>query len=504
MDDANYEKNGQKVIDELMKDLQGKYNTIRIYNVNPDLSYGLFMARMSELGVYVLVGASPANNPYFGQYRYSTVRKDLGPAGTIKRASDGSRVLDQTESCYPALLLEYGKKIAKMFAQYDNTLGLIVANEIMQETLTAAACVKQYVSDLKNWMRVNGRKMRLLPVAFAIADSAYKGGSPDSDVYGVLKLQGLLCGDTMKNGLMYQSIDLFLINSYRWCPNSDFRSAYARLVAWTAGIPIVVALGEFGCKNSGNDTRDFAMVPYLMGTAKGSSSDNVVAAIFSGGTAYSYGEAQQSANSNFPLFTGGDIEMDGRPSFVETPDFANLVRVYAENPEPREVGGWTQGAKDRCTWVPTLETKPKQEWILRDCAKVRVVDDSTSWLTSSRNGAVCSASGSPCDVSVSARVGTSEIDLCGYVDVVSGGGTCETDEDCGLKGMCRAGACVCVTCYTGPQCNARDVVKCAELSSLDGAPVVILGITGLFLATMMIILMSLYFQSRKMFKAKRS
>ncbi len=171
----------------------------------------------------------------------------------------------------------------------------------MQTTLTAAACVKQYISDLKNWMRVNGAKMRLIPLSYAIADSAYVTGTPDSDIFGAIKLQGLLCGDVFRDGQSYQSVDIFLINSYRWCPGSNFATSYARIVSWTSGAPVVVAMGEYGCKNSKSETRKFDMIPYLFGTDSGNQNMHE---IFSGGTVYSYGEASQGSDSAFPLFTG--------------------------------------------------------------------------------------------------------------------------------------------------------------------------------------------------------
>ena len=247
------------------------------------------------------MAASPANDPYFGEYRYATMRKDIGPTGKISTNGDGKKSLDQTESCYPAKLLEYGKKIAKNFAAFDNTLAIVVANEIMQKDLTAAACVKQYISDLKNWMRVNGSKMRLIPLAFAIADSAFDGGDPNSDAYGALKLQGLLCGDVQRNGNMFQSVDIFLVNAYRWCEGSTFDEAYARIVTWTSGAPVVIAMGEYGCKNTRSDTRSYDMVPYLFGS---NSNNQDMHEIFSGGTAYSYGQAQQGDTAGFPLFLG--------------------------------------------------------------------------------------------------------------------------------------------------------------------------------------------------------
>jgi len=74
--------------------------------VNPDYSYKNFMTDMAALGVYVLVPASPDNDEYFGKYRYSTITKSLScdGGGSGSTSASGS-------TCYPALLLEYGKNV---------------------------------------------------------------------------------------------------------------------------------------------------------------------------------------------------------------------------------------------------------------------------------------------------------------------------------------------------------------------------------------------------------
>lgn len=178
---------------------------------------------------------------------------------------------------------------------------MIVANEIMQIDLTAAACVKQYVADLKSWMKVNGKKMRLLPLTYAAADSSYAGKIDNADDYHVLKVQGLLCGDKMKDGSMQKSIDIYLINEYRWCPKSTFAQAYQRLINFAQGIPIAVAFGEYGCKEDSAVPRDWGMIPYYYGKP---ADTNQFSEVYSGGVAYSYGEAKLATDAKFPMFTG--------------------------------------------------------------------------------------------------------------------------------------------------------------------------------------------------------
>lgn len=171
----------------------------------------------------------------------------------------------------------------------------------MQIDLTAAACVKQYVADLKSWMRVNGKKMRVLPLTYAAADSSYADKINNADDYHVLKVQGLLCGDKMKDGSMQKSIDIYLINEYRWCPKSTFAEAYQRLINFAQGIPIAVAFGEYGCKEDSAVPRDWGMIPYYYGKP---ADTNQFSEVYSGGVAYSYGEAKLAPDAKFPMFTG--------------------------------------------------------------------------------------------------------------------------------------------------------------------------------------------------------
>lgn len=93
--DDDYYDDFETALTDSLSELSGYYNTLRVYNVNPDNSYDKFMSLCDELGVYVIVSGVPANEEYFGDYRYSTMRKDLGPSGDT--------------NCYPAKLLYFGK-----------------------------------------------------------------------------------------------------------------------------------------------------------------------------------------------------------------------------------------------------------------------------------------------------------------------------------------------------------------------------------------------------------
>ncbi|KAI9907291.1 hypothetical protein PsorP6_004172 [Peronosclerospora sorghi] len=493
--DEYYDKYSKATIAENLAGLQ--YNTLRLYNINPDSSYKNFMDDMAKLGVYVMVSASPDNDAYYGKYRYSTITKKLSCSGKVT-TTDGAKTVDQTETCYPALLLEYGKKIIENFAQYDNTLGVVVANEIMQEDLTAASCVKAYVADLKNWMKVNGKKLRILPLAYAAADSS-NDKITNADDYHVLKVQGLLCGDKMSNGMMTQSIDIYLINEYRWCPGSTFAEAYQRYINMAQGIPIVVAFGEYGCKTSSSTPRDWGMVPYLYDDP---SKTYKFSMVWSGGLAYSYGEAKLGTDSLFPMFTGGSTDFLSEPSSKPTTDYKNLKAQFAKYSGYKDDAKWTD--KTKCTWQPTLETKTQASnkmatehgWIARSCsADYLKIKSSDSWTCSSREGVVCTDTGSTCDVAIKGRIGTTQEDICGSYEVTSGGGTCESTTDCGGNGQCKESngsmSCSCLSCYTGSDCSVKDISLCATLSSSESAPRMIFIGVGAFLGVMLVVFITL-------------
>ncbi|KAF0720109.1 Aste57867_551 [Aphanomyces stellatus] len=501
--DANYPKS-KSIIESNLKDMIGSFNTFRLYNADPTRTYDQFMTHMDSLGVYVMISASPANLAYYGKYQFSTITKIWGPDGV----QVGTQIQkDQTKTCYPALLLEYGKLLIKDFAKYDNTLGIVVANEIMQHDLTAAACVKQYTSDLKNWMFVNANSIRLLPLAYAAADGAVtnaQGARVNEDDYHNMRIMGLLCGDTMVNGRTQSSIDIYMINEYRWCNDGTFATSYERLVALANGVPIVLVLGEFGC--SVQSPRVWTMVPYLVSDGTSSSGFSNV---FSGGFAYTFGQASIDQGSKYPLFVGGSDEILGNPGLTPTTDYVNLLGQYKAAAMANEPGAFTK--ESICTWAPPAPSPTGANPILaRTNSWMPVCTDpnlrllpTDSWTTNTRQGAVCNNQGTPCEVTIDGANPTSEKSICGKpIDVPSGGGACKTSVDCGSHGQCVPGdtgqlKCVCIGCWAGVSCSLFSQDKCNTLTNNPNAPKIIFTMVGLFLGIMAGVFAGLYVAAEK-------
>lgn len=399
-----------------------------------------------------------------------------------------------------------------MFGAYDNFLSILVANEIMQTDLTAVACVKQYASDLKTWMTTYSSYMRLIPLSYAAADSSNTDLGLTANEYGPMKIQGLLCGDSMSDGRMESSIDIFFLNEYRWCPGNTFSESYVNIYNFAKGVPIVMGMGEYGCITSSSDPREWGMVPYLIGD---NSTSEGFTEIFSGGHAYSFGEAMLSSSSLYPLFTGGSTSITGSPGTNSSTDYTNLVEQFQEYYGTNdETADWTSDTI--CTWKPDVTTSIYSSndqvygygWILDDCTDIPHGDD-VNWTTTTRDGIVCDDDGDTCDVTISSAIGTTEEDLCGYtLTVDSGGGSCTDSTDCSSHGTCSGSdgnkTCSCYSCYTGSTCSTKDTSACATLSSSSDAPTKIAIGVGVFIAVAIVAMTGLGIAAHKNFAATSS
>jgi hypothetical protein len=183
----------------------------------------------------------------------------------------------------------------------------------------------------------------------------------------------------------------------------------------------------------------------------------------------------------FPMFTGGSVEISGKPSNNPTADYKNLKAAFAKYIPYSDPAEWSSG--DKCKWVPTMNTKissanervTENGWILPDCDNPAIkLDKDDTWITKTREGAICADDGSTCDVMISSKIGTTQEDLCGELVIESGGAVCYSSSDCGVNGQCidsgKGKVCECLPCYTGLDCNVKDISSCSQLSSSKEAP----------------------------------
>jgi hypothetical protein len=203
----------------------------------------------------------------------------------------------------------------------------------------------------------------------------------------------------MENGRTKDSIDIYMINTYRWCATKDSsnyqqaKDAYQRVNDKLKGAPIPIAFGEFGC-HTGIKVRDWSMVPYLFDEMKD---------VFSGGFAYSYGEVKQDKSTGFAIFHGGsNSDITGQPSNQATPDYQKLVDQYDDLKIPKDPASWE--SDKQCQYTPPNPDFKESDWF-GTC-------DSTFKKVQSREGAVCNDQGTTCDVFTPDVIATPEKDIC--------------------------------------------------------------------------------------------
>jgi len=308
-------------------------NALRIYNVDPSFEHNLFMEEMAKVGIYVIVSATATKGP-------GVLRSSL-----------------PSPACYTTGLIVSAKKIAKNFAHFPNTLGLVVGNEIANGVevegedgvvmgLLSIPCVKALTRDLRSWMVGCACTMRYLPLIYAATDFGRT-----SDIPGVGKIQirstisdYLTCGD--------DKIDVYGINIYTWCAldsSSSSKSTYQKVADTYSHYEVPVVLTEYGC-NQGDFKSDY-------GFDEGQRTWKQVEAIFSselsdtisGAFAYQY----SMTGNNYGLLLLPNYEAN-QPNHKILKNYDSLADEYKKAVGSPLVGDWT--SSNLCSWLPLNST----------------------------------------------------------------------------------------------------------------------------------------------------
>lgn len=253
-------------------------NTIRVYNVNPDLNHDECASIFNAAGMYMMLDV---NSPLVG---------------------DSLTSWNPWESYYAAYL-NRTFAVVEAFKNYPNTLAFFSGNEVIND-LDSGATVPPYMRavtrDVKNYVKKHST--RPIPVGFSAAD--VRDILVDTFNYFQCTLDG--DDDNMSRG------DLFGLNSYSWCGASTFQEAsYDELVTSLEDSAVPVFFSEFGCNTP--SPRLFTEV----GTIYGPQMDEV----FSGGIVYEY---TQEPN-NYGLV---DMKEDGSATLMS--DFLSLKEQYSK------------------------------------------------------------------------------------------------------------------------------------------------------------------------------
>ncbi|KAI9667695.1 MAG: hypothetical protein M1821_000512 [Bathelium mastoideum] len=197
----------------LMQDLG--LNTIRVYNVDPDLNHDMCASIFNEVGIYMIVDV---NSPLGGQ--------------SINR--------DDPSSSYNTDYLNRTFAVVEAFKGYPNTMAFFAGNEIINTVQTSQAnppYIRAVQRDLKNYIAKHSS--RTIPVGYSAAD--VREVLQDTWAY-------LQCAIDGKDNDVSRS-DFFGLNSYSWCGDqATFQSSgYDVLVDLFSNTTIPVFFSEYGC-----------------------------------------------------------------------------------------------------------------------------------------------------------------------------------------------------------------------------------------------------------------
>ena len=253
-------------------------NTIRVYNVNPDVNHDKCASIFNAAGMYMVLDV---NSPLVGD----------------------SLTSDKPWESYYAAYLNRTFAVVEAFKSYPNTLAFFSGNEVLNNEETGATVppyVRAVTRDLKNYIKKHSS--RAIPVGYSAADVR----SILFDTYNYFQ-----CSIKGDDGDMSKG-DIFALNSYSWCGESSFKTAsYDQLVSGFAGNSVPLFFSEFGCNTP--SPRGFSEVPTIYSSQMDS--------IFSGGVVYEY---TQEPN-NYGLV---NMTTDGSATLMA--DYLNLRSQYSK------------------------------------------------------------------------------------------------------------------------------------------------------------------------------
>ncbi|KAK4039143.1 Glucanosyltransferase-domain-containing protein [Parachaetomium inaequale] len=253
-------------------------NTIRVYNVNPDVNHDKCASIFNAAGMYMVLDV---NSPLVGD----------------------SLTSDKPWESYYAAYLNRTFAVVEAFKDYPNTLAFFSGNEVLNNEETGAAVppyVRAVTRDIKNYIKKH--VSRTIPVGYSAAD--VRSILFDTYNYFQCSIEGE--DDDISRG------DIFALNSYSWCAESSFEAAgYNQLVSGFKGNAVPIFFSEYGCNTP--SPRVFTEVGTIYG--------DKMTGVFSGGVVYEY---TQEPN-NYGL-----VQMNKDGSAKLMADFVSLQGQYGK------------------------------------------------------------------------------------------------------------------------------------------------------------------------------
>ncbi|CAH7675334.1 Glucanosyltransferase-domain-containing protein [Phakopsora pachyrhizi] len=262
-------------------------NTIRIFSYNAPKDHSPCMNALEKAGIYVIADISLPNE------------------GSINQNAPSWDV---------SLLSKYITQIDSL-RRFPNLLAFNIGNEIItnENKIAVAPYIKAAARDVKRYLKAV--KSSAL-VAYASIDGA--------------KLPAFLA-QYVSCDVVEEGLDLFGLNNYRWCGNSDFKSAYEEVHQQFKDLQIAAYFSEFGCID----------VKPRVWTEVNAIFSEPMSDTWSGGSAFSY----------FPTSEGYGILDPSLGNKLEvTPDFENLAAQYrkAKGPNTPRMADIKKASKNPC------------------------------------------------------------------------------------------------------------------------------------------------------------
>ena len=255
-------------------------NTVRIYNLDPDLDHAPCMSIFNSAGIYMVLDV---NSPL--------------PNESINREAPWTS--------YNEGYMERVFKIIESFKNFNNTLGFFSANEVINEQSDPQVprYIRAVTRDIKEY--IIKHSARYIPVGYSAADVR----PLLMDTYNYL-------GCDLSNSTQSR-MDFFGLNSYSWCSDSSFEKAgYDILVDDFSNTSLPIFFSEYGC----NEVK-----PRIF-TEVGALYSSRMNGIFSGGIVYEYTEEE---NEYGLLTINSDNTIDLKEDYINLVDQFNKIDLKA-------------------------------------------------------------------------------------------------------------------------------------------------------------------------------
>jgi hypothetical protein len=222
-------------------------NTIRVYNLDPNLNHDECASIFNAAGMYMLLDV---NSPLVGE----------------------SLNTFEPWASYYASYLNRTFAIVEAFSNYPNTLAYFSGNEVINDVASAQFVppyLRAVTRDLKNYIKQH--IARKIPVGYSAADVR----EVLFDTFNYLE-----CSIPGEKDDASRA-DIFALNSYSWCGNSNFKQAsYDALVTGFQSSSVPVFFSEYGCNKP--KPRVFTEVQSIHGPD--------MTGVMSGGIVYEYSQ----------------------------------------------------------------------------------------------------------------------------------------------------------------------------------------------------------------------